>query len=69
MKTFSKTKCVKSEHQAKLTDKHLKAIFLVGCTNIKPNLDNILRNKRQFYKSPKDNKCSNSQKHSRITPS
>ena len=42
-------KYVKSENRTRLTYEHLKAIPLVGCSNIKPNLDDILKNKRQFH--------------------
>ena len=49
--TFSKMKYVKSEHQTRLTDEHLKAILMVGCSTSKPNLDDILRDKRQFHES------------------
>ena len=30
------------------TDDHLKAILLVGCCTSKPNVDDIMREKRQF---------------------
>ena len=49
--TFSKVKYVKSEHQTRLTDEYLKVILLFGCSTSKPNLDDILRDKRQFYGS------------------
>ena len=49
--TFSKVKYVKSEHQTRLTDEYIKAILLLGCNTSKPNLDDILRDKRQFYGS------------------
>ena len=39
-------KYIKSEHQTRLADEHLKAIFLVDA----PNLDGMLRDKRQFDK-------------------
>ena len=50
-RTFSEMKYVKSEHQTRLTDEHLKAILLLGCSTSKPNLDNILCDKRQFHES------------------
>ena len=49
--TFSKVKYVKSEHRTRLTDDHLKAILMVGCCTSKPNVDDIMRGKRQFHKS------------------
>ncbi|XP_076046674.1 general transcription factor II-I repeat domain-containing protein 2B-like [Oratosquilla oratoria] len=49
--TFSKMKYVKSTHRTRLTDEHLKAILLIGCSNSKPNIDDILKAKRQFHKS------------------
>ena len=49
--TFLKMKNVKSEHRTQLTDEHLKAILLVQCSNTKPNLEDIMKNKEQFYKS------------------
>ena len=48
---FSKLKYVKSTHQMKLSDEHLKAILLIGCSNSKPNIDNILKGKLKFHKS------------------
>ena len=48
--TFSKKKYVKSTHRRRLTDEHLKAILLIGCSNSKPNIDDILKAKRQFHK-------------------
>ena len=42
-------KCVKSEHRTRLTDKHLKSIFLAEYTNTKPNLDDILRDKPTVF--------------------
>ena len=48
---FSKLKYVKSTHRSKLTDKHLKAILLIGCSNSKPNTDDILKGKLWFHKS------------------
>ena len=49
--TFSKMKYVKSTRRTRLTDEHLKAILLIGCSNSKPNIDDILKAKRQFHKS------------------
>ena len=49
--TFSKMKYVKSEHRTRLTDDHLKAIFMVGYCTSKPNVDDIMREKRRFHKS------------------
>ncbi|CAM1327244.1 Uncharacterised protein r2_g3626 [Pycnogonum litorale] len=49
--TFSKMKYVKSTHRTRLTDEHLKAILMVGCSNHKANIDDILKAKRQFHKS------------------
>ncbi len=49
--TFSKMKYVKSEHSTRLTDDHLKAILMVGCCTSKPNIDDIMTEKRQFHKS------------------
>ena len=49
--TFSKMENVKSEHRTRLTDKHLKAIFLAQCSNTKPNIEDIMKNKEQFHKS------------------
>ena len=51
--TFSKMKNVKSEHRTRLTDEHLKAILLVQCSNTKPNIEDIMRNKEQIHKSHK----------------
>ena len=41
---FSKMKNVKSEHQTRITDEHLKAIFLVQCSHTKPNIEDIMKN-------------------------
>ena len=49
--TFSKMKNVKSENRTRFTDEHLKAILLVQCSNTKPNIEDIMKNKEQFYKS------------------
>ena len=49
--TFSKMKNVKSKHQMRLTDEHLKAVLLVQCTNTKPNIEDTVKNKEQFHKS------------------
>ena len=49
--TFSKMKYVTSEHHTRLIDDHLKAILMVGCCTSKPNVDDIMREKRQFHKS------------------
>ena len=45
------SKYVKSTHRTRLTDEHLKAILLIGCSNLKPKVDDILRVKKQFHKS------------------
>ena len=41
-------KYVKSKRRTRLTNKYLKAILLVGCTNTKPNLDFINLTKLNF---------------------
>ena len=49
--TFSKMKSVKSEHRTRFTDEHLKTILLVQCSNTEPNIEDIMKNKKQFHKS------------------
>ena len=49
--TFSEMKNVKSEHRTRLTDEHLKAILLFQCSNTKPNIKDIMKNKEQFLPS------------------
>ena len=49
--TFSKMKNVKSEDRTRLTDEHLEAILLIQCSNTKPNIEDIMKNKEQFHKS------------------
>ena len=46
----SKMKYVKSEHRTRLINEHLKANLMVGCCNSKPDLNDILKEKRQFHK-------------------
>ena len=48
--TFSRMNYVKSMYRTRLSDEHLKAILMVGCSNHKANLD-ILKMKHQFHTS------------------
>ena len=48
--TFSKMKNVKLEHRTRLTYEHLKVILLAQCSNTKPNIEDIMKNKEQFHK-------------------
>ncbi|XP_029657512.1 general transcription factor II-I repeat domain-containing protein 2A-like [Octopus sinensis] len=43
--TFSRMKYVKSAHRARLTDGHLKSILMIGCSNLKPNIDELIQKK------------------------
>ena len=44
-------KYVKSAYQTRLTDKHLKANLLAGCSDSNANINNSVKPKRQFHKS------------------
>ncbi|XP_029657341.1 general transcription factor II-I repeat domain-containing protein 2B-like [Octopus sinensis] len=49
--TFSRMKYVKSAHRARLTDGHLKSILMIGCSNLKPNIDELIKKRSQFHSS------------------
>lgn len=49
--TFSKMKYIKSKYRSAMTDKHLESILKIGTSNIQPQFDRILAEKRQFHTS------------------